>query len=62
MAKDLKMVIVKELRTFGCFCEIHFTKIPRVTSDNIILGHIRFPGTSYNFWNTLITCFPTNIT
>ena len=42
-------------RKFAYFCDIrHFKLTTRITSDNIIPGHIRFLVMLYNFWSTNI--------
>ena len=58
MIKDLKFGMVKNLikvlynavaRKFGYFYDTHSKIITRITSDNIVQGHIRILGNSYNF-------------
>ena len=38
-------------KEIGYFCDIHFKTVIRLTSTDIILGHIRFPGILHNFRN-----------
>ena len=56
MTKSLKcplgreFIIMELIRKFGYICDKqHFKIITRIMTDT--LGHIRFPGMSYNFWN-----------
>ena len=68
MTKDLKsghgqrsdeFIIMQLTRGFGYLYDNHFKIITRIMTNHIISGHIKFLGTSYNFWNTHIY---TNIT
>ena len=52
MGKDLRRVLIMLLmRDFHYLFDIHFKIITSIMIDNMIPGHMRSLGISYNFWN-----------